>query len=290
MSLREKYLIFIIACLLVWEVVENMPWGTSTWKGVLRDVQLVKRKLQLMETSTASTLQELQSEINQVLDRLDKIEQRLDNMQAATNHTLTVTITASNPFTNFYKTVVVTGSCTCSQSHSLSRAALYVDDKLVSEKTSPPWQWDLDTTRYSNGSHMLKIGFWCSQGGYGEKTQSITVNNAVSTGGASGQHGCTITICNEKPLNGSIIDKDYVTVFIDVKDSVGHPVTSVKANDGHSERPATKIGEGNMWYLGTFYFDKVYVPGGIWLPLIISVTATCAAGNTATRVLSYKHA
>ncbi|MEM2352021.1 MAG: hypothetical protein QXT26_06400, partial [Thermoproteota archaeon] len=69
---------------------------------------------------------------------------------------------------------------------------------------------------------------------------------------------------------------------------VGHPVTSVKANDGHGERSATKTGD-KTWCLGTFQFDKVYLAGGMWLPLVISVTATCAAGNTAARVLSYKH-
>jgi len=261
---------------------------------------LLKKKMELQEASFASQFQSIQQSLQALNNRLDKIEQRLDNMGVASGHTITVTISFSQDKSNLYKTVVVTGSATDSLGHSMNRAALYVDDKLVSEKTSSPWTWDLDTTRYSNGAHVVKVGFWCVNGGYGEKGETVTIRNATATGGASTtytptggggtsyeQLGCQIIITNETPLSGSSINEDSVTVYVTVKDSIGHPITSVTATDAHGTRNATNVG-GDRWCLGTFHFDVVYMPNKMYLPLIIKVDAACAAWNSAIpRILSY---
>jgi hypothetical protein len=260
---------------------------------------LLKTKMELLESSFASSLQQFQQSLQAINDRLDKIEKRLDNMGVAAGHVLTVTISFSQDKSNLYKTVVVTGSATDSLGHTLNRAALWVDDKLVAEKTASPWTWDLNTTRYANGAHIVKVGFWCASGGYGEKSESVTINNAVSTGGASTsytptggggqqyeQQGCQIIIYDVTPLSGSTVSEEELVVWFKVKDSMNHPITSVKFNTPYaSNSNATQAsGYENTWRFRLFYVDASGNPAS---SVTATITATCAAGNTGSMTVTY---
>ncbi|MEM3646524.1 MAG: Ig-like domain-containing protein [Thermofilum sp.] len=271
-----------------------MPWVSK--RRIQRETMLLKMKLDLQEASFASVFQQLQQQLNSLSDRLDKIEKRLDNMLIAQGHTITVSIIFSTDKNSLNKTVVVTASASDNLGHDLNRAAIWVDDRLVSEKTSPPWTWNLDTTRYANGQHQVKAGFWCASGGYGEKTETVKIQNAIAAGGASTsytptggggqqyeQQGCQILLTIVSPLNGSTIDKDAFSVFVKARDSIGHPVTRVSYSAPWGTGDADQCVEPPDEYTFRAFFQSNTV-------ITITVTAVCAAGNTGSITLTYYRA
>lgn len=172
------------------------------------------------------------------------------------------------------------------QSHTLSKASLWVDNNLVGDDTASPFTWDLDTTKYSNGDHKLKVGFWCASGGYGEKEETITLDNIKTAGGGGTQYkqsggagtstgggqttesqGCKIIVYNISPPSGSKIHVNHFVASAKYKCSEGHPINS---------------------YTGpsTYYFSWDSVRR-IWNSKRVSFWAKCSAGTEGSASATY---
>ena len=261
-----------------------MPWQTK--KRVQAEIQQVIRKITIDDADIAGRFVAFQTSIDALQKGIDAINKRLNESQAAQAHTLTVSITYSQDKTKFNKTVVVTATCVDSGAHALSKASLFIDNLLVGDDTSSPYQWDLDTTKYSNADHKLKVGFWCASGGYGEKEETITVNNVKTTGGGGTQYtqttsspssssgggttteaqGCVVTVTDITPPSGTVFGVDHFTCSAKGKCSENHNVLCT--------------GGGTKYFTWDDNLRK-------WSRVRVDFRAVCTAGHVGTAVAFY---
>jgi hypothetical protein len=87
-----------------------------------------------------------------------------------------VTITAPTASTTLSGTVSV--QATASDNIGVVRTALLVDGILRSSITTAPYQWNLDTTTLSNGTHTLSVLGYDFAGNVGQANLTVTVQNS----------------------------------------------------------------------------------------------------------------
>ena len=81
------------------------------------------------------------------------------------------TVTITNPTNG--STVEGTVTVTVSYTGSIDQVRFYIDDVLKNTDTSAPFQWNWDTTAYSDGSHTVRVDGYAS--GVFKDSDSVTV-------------------------------------------------------------------------------------------------------------------
>lgn len=82
-----------------------------------------------------------------------------------------------NPANNSIVNGIITISAEAEDNVAVSRVEFYLDDKLISTNTAPPYEVKLDTNSLSNRNHTIEVKAYDEAGNTGHETISITVNN-----------------------------------------------------------------------------------------------------------------
>src|SRR5262245_6152504 len=68
----------------------------------------------------------------------------------------------------------------------ISRVQFFIDSNQLNADTGSPFQCSIDTSRYTNGAHTMKVVAYDSKGASSTATVSVNIQNGTSTGGSTG--------------------------------------------------------------------------------------------------------
>lgn len=276
----------------------------SSTKKAIQDLEWLKEKVLAFESEREGILTSIEDRISVLEARVDALADRLEKMLLAT-HTITISLSATAPWTNFSGSVTVTATFTDSASHTCTRAQCFIDATKIGELTASPWSFTVNTKQFSNGDHTLKIIMFCSGGYSKEQSQSITINNTIPLGGtgtsatqtgsgsstpeAPQPYGGKVLFSNVNPPNGAEIKSLYSNWSFVITgraySDVGHIIKSVSVSGDGSLK--TLSDDGFFSIVGSFYGKEPDNMG--YAKCYIRITATDSAGVTGTLSLVYKY-
>jgi hypothetical protein len=224
---------------------------------------------------------------NQTNLRLIAIESKLAEMDlwraGLLNH-IVVAISTPAASSTQYGTITVTATANDTLGHGIAKLEFFIDELKFAEDAASPFTVTLDTTQYSNASHVLKVNAYCTTGGWGTLSESITINNVIPTGGTTvgggtAAYGDKITIGNISPTSGSTLPMSF-TIQVRAECSVGHPITSVTCGGQNG----SYVTDSKAWYLPAS-FDSTSQQSKTF-----TIIATCAHGTTGSATVTYHNA
>jgi hypothetical protein len=142
-----------------------------------------------------------------------------------------------------------------SSSAPIAYASLRIDGLEVSNLTSSPYHWDLNTTHYADGTHILNVTVGSSLGQIGYAQIMVTISNSPSvaitsptnggeyhgiidlsiTVNAPGGQGYVLVVVDGSPLT-NLTSAPYQTSLNTANYSDGPLVINVTAVDAHGNR------------------------------------------------------
>ncbi len=86
----------------------------------------------------------------------------------------------------------------------ISYVRFFVDNKSLSSDAGTPWNCNLDTRRYSDGNHSLRVIAYDSRGAWRSSTVTINIRNSGGgdSGGGGGDSGSAPTVSFSAPAPG----------------------------------------------------------------------------------------
>jgi hypothetical protein len=198
---------------------------------------------------------------------------------------ITTAITAPLTGTTQYGSISVTATAVDTLAHAIAKVDFYIDDVFFATDAASPYTQTLDTTKYSNASHTIKVLAYCTNAavGWGSATITITINNVIPTGGTTvgggtASYGDVVTVRILAPTPGSSVPMSfYLTVVASC--SAGHPITSLTCEGFTDSNPAILRNTFPVSFDSYTQQKKTF-----------TVTATCAQGTTGTATATYINA
>ena len=171
------------------------------------------------------------------------------------------TIQVTSPTENEFVTgsLAVQATVTVPAGYTLSKVEFYIEDTLLGEVTSSPYEYSLDTTAYTNGAYTIWVVATNTEGTASRENVSITV--------ANGDDAPTVSIT--EPTDQEKI-MEIVDITADASDDIGIAKVEFYADD-------IKLGEATSSPY-TYSWDTTTVQDG---EMIVKVIAYDTIGQTA---------
>jgi len=211
-----------------------------SYYGRAKQLEDIRNALKQISHTVDVSIARLELKVAQVEGRLTALEKRIDDLA----HALTLSITAPTDGATIRGSVTFSATASCPSAHTIKNVVFQIWDEragwvTIFEDTASPYETTLDTTKYSNGSHKLRITSACVSGGASTKEITVTIDNTIptggtTTGGGTTGYGCVISISISSPPPGSSVPSSF-TLSGYARSSVGHKITTVwakRARDG----------------------------------------------------------
>jgi len=228
------------------------------------------------------------AQINDKILALQKANTEILAWRDSMSKHITTAITAPATGTTQYGSISVTATAVDTLAHAIAKVDFYIDDVFFATDAASPYTVTLDTTKYSNASHTIKVLAYCTNAavGWGSATITITINNVIPTGGTTvgggtASYGDVVSVQITAPTPGSSVPMNFSIDVLAVCSSQ-HPITTF------SPTPAM------TWHVsptgGTGALIRVSFDSANQLKKTFTITATCAHGTTGTATGTYINA
>ena len=115
----------------------------------------------------------------------------------------------------------ITLTASASDNVGVTKVEFWVDGALSGSATASPWQWALDSTKLTNGSHSLVVKAFDAAGNVGtsgavgftvSNTTTVFMSEKESNGTVASANGVSAGITKITGTMGSTTDKDFFAV------------------------------------------------------------------------------
>ncbi len=215
----------------------------------------------------------------------------------------TVSLTSPTSGARVKATIAISG--TASDNVGVKNVTLRIDDKYVATDATKPYQFSLDTTKYSEGNHTIKLRAFDSANNQGESaTITVAVDNVAATSGSGSSSGSSTpptstsggstsvstgtesSPSNPVPVQGTVVIEPTspgsdVSVKVDGEAIDGTAINSEELTNGTHTVSVTEDGStknisiqvSNPWYLAAVNHIRAY-------PVAYSAGAAAGVGFT----------
>jgi outer membrane protein assembly factor BamB len=116
------------------------------------------------------------------------------------------TVSITSPSNNAYVSGTINVEVSATDGNGISKVELYVNSTKVSEKTTAPYTFSLDTTKYSRGKNEIKAVAYDNSGKKGEATITLLTDNVLQSKTETGDPVSDLSF-TQSATKSSILDR-----------------------------------------------------------------------------------